>query len=63
MSEDSSIRQVEELGSLLLEVEKPGRYVGGEFGRLAKPGALLQAAIAFPDLYEIGMYNQALRII
>jgi radical SAM superfamily enzyme YgiQ (UPF0313 family) len=63
MSEDSSIKQVAELGSLLLEVEKPGRYVGGEFGRLAKPGALLQAAIAFPDLYEIGMSNQALRII
>ncbi|MDR3193025.1 MAG: TIGR03936 family radical SAM-associated protein [Treponema sp.] len=63
MSEDFSIRQVEELGSLLLEVEKPGRYVGGEFGRLAKTGALLQAAIAFPDLYEIGMSNQALRII
>jgi radical SAM superfamily enzyme YgiQ (UPF0313 family) len=63
MSEDSSIRQVEELGALLLEVEKPGRYVGGEFGRLAKPGALLQSAIAFPDLYEIGMSNQALRII
>jgi radical SAM family uncharacterized protein/radical SAM-linked protein len=63
MSEDSSIRQVKELGALLLEVEKPGRYVGGEFGRLAKPGALLQTAIAFPDLYEIGMSNQALRII
>jgi radical SAM superfamily enzyme YgiQ (UPF0313 family) len=63
MSEDSSIRQVEELGALLLEVEKPGRYAGGEFGRLAKPGALLQTAIAFPDLYEIGMSNQALRII
>ncbi|MDR0451371.1 MAG: TIGR03936 family radical SAM-associated protein [Treponema sp.] len=63
MSEDSSIRQLEELGAFLLEVEKPGRYAGGEFGRLAKPGALLQTAIAFPDLYEIGMSNQALRII
>jgi radical SAM superfamily enzyme YgiQ (UPF0313 family) len=63
MSDDSSIRPVEELGALLLEVEKPGRYVGGEFGRLAKPGALFQTAIAFPDLYEIGMSNQALRII
>jgi radical SAM-linked protein len=60
---EDSIRQVEELGALLLEVEKPGRYVGGEFGRLAKPAAFLQTAIAFPDLYEIGMSNQALRII
>ena len=26
---------VHDLGSLLLEVEKPGRYAGGEFGCLA----------------------------
>ena len=30
---------------------------------LAKKNALLTMAIAFPDLYEIGMSNQALRII
>ncbi|MDR1858512.1 MAG: TIGR03960 family B12-binding radical SAM protein [Treponema sp.] len=44
-------------------MEKPGRYTGGEFGRLAEKGACLQALIAFPDLYEIGMSNQALKII
>jgi len=52
-----------DIGALLLGVEKPGRYVGGEHGRLAKKDAHLQALIAFPDLYEIGMSNQALRII
>ena len=44
-------------------MEKPGRYCGGEHGRLAKKDASLQTLIAFPDLYEIGMSNQALRII
>jgi radical SAM family uncharacterized protein len=54
---------VKDIGALLLGVEKPGRYSGGEFGRLATKDATLQMLIAFPDLYEIGMSNQALRII
>jgi len=54
---------VEELGGLLLNVEKPGRYTGGEYGILAKKDAAFRTLIAFPDLYEIGMVNQALRII
>jgi radical SAM family uncharacterized protein len=54
---------VDDIGALLLEVDKPGRYCGGEYGRLAKKDASLQALIAFPDLYELGMSNQALRII
>jgi len=57
------IDPLDDIGSLLLEVAKPGRYVGGEHGRLAKKDAVLQTLIAFPDLYEIGMSNQALRII
>jgi len=59
------IDPVAELGGLLLNVEKPSRYVGGEVGILAKRGDEkdLCALIAFPDLYEIGMGNQALRII
>ncbi|GHV93461.1 hypothetical protein AGMMS50268_39640 [Spirochaetia bacterium] len=52
-----------DLGGALLGVEKPDRYTGGEYGRLAKQDAVFQAAIAFPDLYEIGMSNQALRIL
>ncbi|MDR2363787.1 MAG: TIGR03936 family radical SAM-associated protein [Spirochaetaceae bacterium] len=60
---------LENLGGLLLEVEKPGRYTGGEYGCLARrlpggsDGNALQTLIAFPDLYEIGMSNQAFRII
>ena len=52
----------------LLKVEKPARYSGGEYGRLSNPESMrmestLKTLIAFPDLYEIGMSNQALRII
>jgi radical SAM-linked protein len=57
---------VKDLGKLLLSVEKPGRYVGGEYGCLASPPdreGILRTLIAFPDLYEIGMSNQAFRII
>jgi radical SAM superfamily enzyme YgiQ (UPF0313 family) len=57
------IDPVKDLGPLLLGVEKPARYTGGEYGRLARKEAALQTIIAFPDLYEIGMSNQALRII
>jgi radical SAM superfamily enzyme YgiQ (UPF0313 family) len=57
---------LKDLGKLLLSVEKPGRYTGGEYGCLASPPdreGTLRTLIAFPDLYEIGMSNQAFRII
>jgi radical SAM superfamily enzyme YgiQ (UPF0313 family) len=58
---------VKELGGSLLSVDKPARYTGGEVGRLAANKNIseddLTSIIAFPDLYEIGMGNQALRII
>lgn len=61
------IDPVKELGGLLLKVEKPARYVGGEAGILTDKQkteeASLRTLIAFPDLYEIGMGNQALKII
>jgi len=56
------IDPVARLGSRLLEVEKPARYAGGEYGIYAKEGTL-RTAIVFPDLYELGMSNQAFRII
>ena len=60
---ESFVDPVRDMGELLLKVEKPCRYSGGEHGRLAVKDAALQTLIAFPDLYEIGMSNQALRII
>jgi radical SAM superfamily enzyme YgiQ (UPF0313 family) len=67
--ENRRIDPVKDLGALLLDIEKPARYVGGEYGLLAREEAgregevLLRMLIAFPDLYEIGMSNQALRIL
>jgi radical SAM superfamily enzyme YgiQ (UPF0313 family) len=63
MSDAILIDPVRDLGEALLGVEKPARYTGGEYGMLASPNAPFRTAIAFPDLYEIGMSNQALRIL
>ncbi len=47
----------EALRRILNRVEKPGRYVGGEWNEIKKgPGAArYKVALAFPDVYEIGM--------
>ncbi|MGL1894050.1 MAG: TIGR03936 family radical SAM-associated protein [Spirochaetaceae bacterium] len=48
----------------LLKVRMPGRYIGGEFGSLYPTGdEILKIAVSFPDLYEISMSNQALKIL
>ena len=61
------VNPVEKFGSALIGVKNPAAYIGGEFGSIIKPhtnGELLfNFAIAFPDTYEIGMSNQAIKII
>jgi radical SAM-linked protein len=53
-----------DLKQLLLQVEKPGRYVGGEYGISQKAcEEPLRVAVSYPDLYDIGMSNQAVKII
>ena len=54
----------QQLQAILKGVEKPGRYCGGEYGALQahSPGTLY-AAVSYPDLYEIGMSNNAIRIL
>jgi radical SAM-linked protein len=52
-----------DLRTLLRGVEKPGRYVGGEFGTIRKERQPLSVVISYPDLYEIGMSNAAVRIL
>ncbi|MDY0186014.1 MAG: B12-binding domain-containing radical SAM protein, partial [Desulfuromonadaceae bacterium] len=41
----------------LLNISRPGRYLGGEAGSIRKNHAdvALRYALAFPDVYEIGM--------
>src|SRR4030043_741473 len=45
------------LEAVLEKVEKPGRYIGGEWNATHKAPAAIEARIAlvFPDVYEIGM--------
>jgi radical SAM family uncharacterized protein len=52
------------LERLLLRVERPGRYVGGEFNSISKPwsSVSVHVALAFPDIYDIGMPNLGLAI-
>jgi len=47
----------------LLAVEKPARYMGGEMGSVRKDVAELRIALAFPDVYEVGMSHLGLRIL
>lgn len=47
----------------LLAVEKPARYMGGEMGSVRKDQADLRIALAFPDVYEVGMSHLGLRIL
>ncbi|MDC7241905.1 MAG: TIGR03936 family radical SAM-associated protein [Spirochaetales bacterium] len=60
----ANITAYKDLGKELLQVTKPARYTGGELGSICydSPQAL-KMAISFPDMYEIGMSNQAIRIL
>ena len=46
-----------------MAVERPARYVGGEFNQVVKPAARVRCALAFPDLYEIGMSYHGFRLL
>lgn len=50
---------------ILLKVQKPGRYVGGELNSVMKDKnkVSLRYAFCFPDTYEIGMSHLGMRII
>ncbi|MCF6267655.1 MAG: TIGR03960 family B12-binding radical SAM protein [Desulfuromusa sp.] len=41
----------------LTQVSRPSRYLGGELGSIVKPdeGIDVRVALAFPDVYEVGM--------
>ena len=53
----------EAVGRILPSVEKPWRYIGGEAGQTVKSDAECRMALVFPDLYELGMSNNALRTL
>ncbi len=55
----------EKLEPLLLKVQKPARYIGGELHSVIKDKADIdfRIALCFPDTYEIGMSHLGLKIL
>ncbi len=53
------------LERILLKVEKPGRYVGGELNITVKDWDKIRTKVAFifPDIYDIGVSNVGLKIL
>lgn len=54
-----------ELEEFLLDVQKPGRYVGGELNSTVKnkEDVDVRFAFCFPDTYEIGMSHLGIKIL
>ena len=55
----------ERLEKILPLVEKPGRYVGGEFNSVVKDWNKIKTKIGliFPDIYDIGLSNLGIQIL
>jgi len=55
----------EKLNSILPHVKKPARYIGNEINIIKKNlnDVSLRMLISYPDIYEIGMSNLAIRIL
>lgn len=52
-----------QLEEILPRVMRPARYLGNEWNAVHKTGTEVKVALAFPDIYEIGMSNLGLRIL
>lgn len=50
---------------ILMQVEKPARYIGNEVNSVVKDKADIQVrfAMCFPDVYEIGMSHLGIQIL
>jgi radical SAM family uncharacterized protein len=55
----------ERLDEILLSVQKPGRYTGGEINQTIKnwQDIPVKVSLVFPDIYDIGMSNLGLSIL
>ncbi len=57
MSERLSLEQILKL------VEKPARYIGGEYNEPKNEWKAFNYCMCFPDIYEVGMSNLGIRIV
>ena len=50
---------------LLLKVQRPSRYIGGEVGSVVKDKDKVDVrfAFCFPDTYEVGMSHLGMKIL
>ncbi len=53
------------IDALLRQVQRPARYVGGEYNQVLKDKSQVEVrfAFCFPDTYEIGMSNLGMKIL
>ena len=53
------------LDKILLKVQKPGRYVGGEYNEITKNWEEIntRVALVFPDIYDLGISNLGISIL
>ncbi len=56
-----------QLDRILANVQKPARYIGGEYNSVVKewanPAIQSKVALVFPDVYDLGMSNLGLAIL
>lgn len=63
--QDKKERKLALSHKILMSVEKPGRYVGGEVNAVIKDPSKVEVrfAFCFPDVYEIGMSHLGIKIL
>lgn len=63
MTDNTEIKQ--KIKKILPNVQKPGRYVGGEFNQVRKDWESVSThfALVFPDIYDIGLPNLGIMIL
>ena len=59
------INLLSKIEPLLLKVQKPAQYIGGEMGSIRKDPSTVSVrfAFCFPDTYEIGMSHLGMKIL
>jgi len=59
------LSEIPNISTVLKSVQKPGRYIGGEYNAITKnkEDVKCRFAFCFPDTYEIGMSNLGVRIL
>jgi radical SAM family uncharacterized protein len=65
MEAGNNLNIEDRIDRLLLTVQKPGRYVGGELNQVVKDWekVKIHVALLFPDIYDIGVSNLGLGIL